>query len=103
MVGVDDALGGAIELCIAARPEAEAVIAGQRARRRAARDHLRGNTKTSWLLILVPNVICIAGAFVAGFGVMHSMVFNPIGGLLALGSGLRPLRKAARLRAAEEH
>jgi len=31
------------------------------------------------------------------------MVFNQIGGLLALGNGLRPLRKAARLRAAKEH
>ena len=200
MVGVDDALGGAIELCIAARPEAEAVIAGLRARgakhlaiisgdnpqptrklaERLEMDRyfaevlpqdkakyvellqkegrtvyfigdgvndsialktanvsisLRGassiatdtaqvvfmedsllkllelydvsramhrNINTSWAVIIIPNVICIAGAFLAGFGVMHSMVFNQIGGLLALGNGLRPLRKAARLRAAKE-
>jgi Cu2+-exporting ATPase len=49
-------------------------------------------------LILIPNLVCIAGAFVAGFGVMHSMVFNQIGGMLALGNGLLPLRKAAALR-----
>jgi Cu2+-exporting ATPase len=63
---------------------------------------LRSNIKTSWALILVPNLICIAGAFVAGFGVMHSMVFNQIGGMLALGNGLRPLRKAAAVRRAKE-
>jgi Cu2+-exporting ATPase len=33
---------------------------------------------------------------------MHSMVFNQIGGMLALGNGLLPLRKAARLREAKE-
>jgi hypothetical protein len=49
-----------------------------------------------------PNVFCIAGAFVAGFGVMHSMVFNQIGGMLALCNGLLPLRKAGALRAAKE-
>jgi heavy metal translocating P-type ATPase len=200
MVGVDDALGGAIELCTAERPEAAAVIAGLRARgakhlaiisgdhekptRRLAERlgmdryfaevlpqdkakyvellqregatvcfigdgvndsialkkanvsiSLRGassaatdtaqvvfmedslnkllqlhdvsrdlhrNIKTSWGLIVVPNLICIAGAFFAGFGVMHSMVFNQIGGMLALGNGLLPLRRAAKLRAAKE-
>jgi heavy metal translocating P-type ATPase len=200
MVGVDDALGGAIELCVAERPEAAAVIAGLRARgakhlaiisgdheqptRRLAERlgmdryfaevlpqdkakyvellqkegstvcfigdgvndsialkkanvsiSLRGassvatdtaqvvfmedslvkllqlhdvsrdlhrNIKASWGLIVVPNLICIAGAFLAGFGVMHSMVFNQIGGMLALGNGLLPLRKAAKTRAAKE-
>jgi heavy metal translocating P-type ATPase len=200
MVGVDDALGGAIELRAAERPEAAAVIAGLRARgakhlaiisgdheqptRRLAERlgmdryfaevlpqdkakyvellqkegstvcfigdgvndsialkkanvsiSLRGassvatdtaqvvfmedsldkllklhdvsrdlhrNISTSWGLIVVPNLICVAGAFLAGFGVMHSMVFNQIGGLLALGNGLLPLKKAARVRAAKE-
>jgi Cu2+-exporting ATPase len=200
MVGIDDALGGAIELVAAERPEAAAVIAGLRARgakhlaiisgdheqptRRLAErlgmdryfaevlpqdkakyveqlqregrsvcfigdgvndsialktanvsislrgassvatdtaqvvfmeDNLRKllalkdisrelhrNIRTSWSLILVPNLLCIAGAFVAGFGVMHSMVFNQIGGMLAIGNGLLPLRKAAKLRAASE-
>lgn len=200
MVGVDDALGGAIELRAAARPEAAQVIAGLRAR--GARhlaiisgDHeqptrklaerlgmdryfaevlpqdkaryvellqkegrkvcfigdgvndsialkkanvsisLRGassvatdtaqvvfmedslikllqlhdvsrdlahNIRTSWGLILVPNLLCVAGAFFAGFGVMHSMVFNQIGGMLAVGNGLLPLRKASRVRATKE-
>lgn len=200
LVGVDDALGGAIELRAAERPEAAAVIAGLRARgakhlaiisgdhekptRRLAQrlgmdryfaevlpqdkakyvellqkegatvcfigdgvndsialkkanvsislrgassvatdtaqvvfmeDNLRKllqlhdvsrdlnrNITRSWGLIVVPNLICIAGAFVAGFGVMHSMVFNQIGGMLALANGLLPLRKAARLRATKE-
>jgi heavy metal translocating P-type ATPase len=64
---------------------------------------LHRNINTSWSLILVPNLICIAGAFFAGFGVMHSMVFNQIGGMLAVGNGLLPLRKAAKVRAAKEH
>jgi hypothetical protein len=34
---------------------------------------------------------------------MLSMVFNQIGGMLALGNGLLPLRKAASIRAAKEH
>ncbi len=55
-----------------------------------------------WLLIIVPNLVCIAGAFVAGFGVAHSMVFNQIGGMLAVANGLSPLRKVARVRAAKE-
>lgn len=63
---------------------------------------LHRNINNSWSLILIPNIVCIAGAFVAGFGVMHSMVFNQIGGMLALGNGLLPLRKAAALRKAKE-
>jgi P-type E1-E2 ATPase len=200
MVGVDDALGGAIEMIAANRPEAEEVIAGLRAR--GARhlaiisgDHelptrklaaklgmdryfaevlpqdkakyvellqregrkvcfvgdgindsialkkanvsisLRGassvatdtaqvvfmedslakllqlqdisrdlasNINRSWALILIPNAICIGGAFFAGFGVMHSMVFNQLGGLLALGNGLLPLRKVAAAQAEQD-
>ena len=64
---------------------------------------LHRNINTSWGLILIPNLICIGGAFVAGFGVMHSMVFNQIGGILALCNGLLPLRKAAAVRAAKDH
>jgi len=63
---------------------------------------LHRNINASWALIVVPNLVCIAGAFVAGFGVMHSMIFNQIGGMLALGNGLLPLRKAAEVRAAKE-
>jgi hypothetical protein len=63
---------------------------------------LHRNINASWGLILVPNLLCIAGAFFAGFGVMHSMIFNQIGGMLALGNGLLPLRKVARIREAKE-
>ncbi len=63
---------------------------------------LHRNVRTSWGLILVPNLICVAGALLGGFGVMHSMVFNQIGGMLAVGNGLLPLRKAAKVRAAKE-
>lgn len=53
-------------------------------------------------MIVVPNLICVAGAFFGGFGVMNSMVFNQIGGMFAVGNGLLPLRKAVTLRAANE-
>jgi heavy metal translocating P-type ATPase len=63
---------------------------------------LHRNINTSWGLIVIPNLLCIGGAFFAGFGVMHSMLFNQIGGMLAVGNGLLPLRKAAKLKAAKE-
>jgi P-type E1-E2 ATPase len=63
---------------------------------------LQRNTNRSWALILGSNLICIGGAFFAGFGVMHSMVFNQIGGLLALGNGLQPLRKVAEAQAEKD-
>lgn len=62
---------------------------------------LKRNLNVSWGLIIIPNVVCIAGAFFGNFGVMHSMVFNQIGGLLALGNGLAPLRKVRQLRRAK--
>ncbi|MCG5237223.1 heavy metal translocating P-type ATPase [Xanthobacter oligotrophicus] len=65
-------------------------------------EELQSNIDRSWGLILVPNIICIGGAFFGGFGVMHSMVFNQIGGLLALGNGLLPLRKVAKVRAEKD-
>ena len=58
---------------------------------------LQRNIKRSWRMIVGANAICIAGALFGNFGVMHSMVFNQIGGLLAVGNGLLPLRRAARL------
>jgi Cu2+-exporting ATPase len=63
---------------------------------------LNRNINTSWGLIVIPNLFCIAGAFLAGFGVMHSMVFNQIGGMLAVGNGLLPLRKVKQLRQENE-
>jgi heavy metal translocating P-type ATPase len=58
---------------------------------------LQRNIDRSWGMIIVPNAVCVAGAFFAGFGVMHSMVFNQIGAVVALANGLLPLRKAADL------
>jgi len=58
---------------------------------------LQRNIDRSWRMIVGSNLICVAGAFFAGFGVMHSMIFNQIGGVLSVGNGLLPLRKAARL------
>ncbi|WP_020180189.1 heavy metal translocating P-type ATPase [Methylopila sp. M107] len=63
---------------------------------------LHKNISRSWGVILVPNIICIAGALFAGFGVMHSMIFNQIGGMAAVGNGLLPLRKASKIRAEKE-
>ncbi len=63
---------------------------------------LKRNIDNSWKLILATNLTCVAGAFFGGFGVMHSMVFNQVGGLLALGNGLLPLRKVSAQRAAKE-
>jgi heavy metal translocating P-type ATPase len=63
---------------------------------------LQSNIKRSWGIILGSNLICIGGAFFGGFGVMHSMVFNQIGGLLAVGNGLMPLRKVTEARAEKE-
>ena len=44
----------------------------------------------------------ITGAFLAGFGVMHSMVFNQIGAVVALANGLLPLRKVAHAQAEKD-
>ncbi|MEZ0296046.1 MAG: heavy metal translocating P-type ATPase [Candidatus Methylacidiphilales bacterium] len=63
---------------------------------------LQRNVDRSWNIIIVPNAICIAGAFFAGFGVMHSMVFNQIGSIFALANGLLPLRRVAEAQAEME-
>ena len=58
---------------------------------------LQANIKRSWRMIVGANAVCIAGALFGNFGVMHSMVFNQIGGLAVVANGLLPLRKAAQL------
>jgi heavy metal translocating P-type ATPase len=63
---------------------------------------LQKNIDRSWGLIIVPNAICVTGAFLAGFGVMHSMVFNQIGAVVALANGLLPLRKVAEAQAEKD-
>jgi Cu2+-exporting ATPase len=63
---------------------------------------LERNVRRSWQMIIWPNGLCAAGAFFLGFGIMHSMVFNNVSALFALGNGLRPLRKVAELQAQRE-
>lgn len=60
---------------------------------------LEKNVRRSWQMILWPNGFCVAGAFFLGFGIMHSMIFNNVSALFALGNGLLPLRKVAELQA----
>ena len=55
--------------------------------------NLDKNINRSWQLILVPNLMCIAGAFTMGFGVMASVVTNNVAALAALANGLLPLRR----------
>lgn len=63
-----------------------------------ARD-LDKNVSRSWTLILIPNVLCIAGAFTMGFGVMASVVTNNVAALGALANGMLPLRRIAQVQA----
>ena len=63
---------------------------------------LHRNTRNSWYMIVGTNAVCIAGALFSNFGVMHSMVFNQVGGLAAVANGLLPLRKAAKIQAERE-
>ncbi|MGY2048786.1 heavy metal translocating P-type ATPase [Methylobacterium sp. JK268] len=56
-----------------------------------ARD-LHGNVDLSWKLIRGANGVCVAGVFLAGFNIWHSVFFNNASALGALGNSLRPLR-----------
>jgi len=67
-----------------------------------ARD-LERNVQTSWVLILVPNILCIVGAFTLGFGVAMSVLTNNIAALGALANGVRPMRKVAAFEAERRH
>lgn len=60
---------------------------------------LERNVKRSWRLILAPNIFCIGGAFLLGFGVMASVLTNNVAALAALANGMLPLRKAAESQA----
>ena len=53
---------------------------------------LERNVKTSWQIILGPNLLCIAGAFFLGFGVMASVLANNVAAIGALINGLSPLK-----------
>jgi Cu2+-exporting ATPase len=60
---------------------------------------LERNVRISWGLILVPNIICIAGVFTLGFGIGMSVLTNNVAALAALANGVRPMRKVAALEA----
>lgn len=60
------------------------------------------NVNRSWTLILVPNVLCILGAFTMGFGVLASVVTNNVAAMGALANGMLPLRRIKQEMAEEE-
>jgi heavy metal translocating P-type ATPase len=64
---------------------------------------LERNVRNSWLMILGPNLTCIAGVFTLGFGIGASVVTNNVAGLAALFNGLLPMRKVAELEAERRH
>lgn len=57
---------------------------------------LEQNVNRSWKLITIPNGLCIAGVFLFGFNIWHSVAFNNISAIAALLNGLRPLQQAAK-------
>jgi heavy metal translocating P-type ATPase len=67
-----------------------------------ARD-LQRNVHNSWIMILVPNIACIAGVFTLGFGIGASVVTNNVAALGALANGIWPMRKVAQLEAERRH
>ncbi|HKM68808.1 MAG TPA: heavy metal translocating P-type ATPase [Stellaceae bacterium] len=67
-----------------------------------ARD-LERNVRNSWLMILGPNLACVAGVFTLGFGIGASVVANNVAALAALANGLLPMRRVAQLEAERRH
>jgi Cu2+-exporting ATPase len=61
------------------------------------------NVSNSWIMILIPNLACIAGVFTLGFGVAASVVTNNVASLGALANGVWPMRKVAQLEAERRH
>jgi Cu2+-exporting ATPase len=53
---------------------------------------LESNVQRSWYLILLPNSFCIAGVFLFGFNIWHSVFFNNVSALLSLANGMVPLK-----------
>jgi Cu2+-exporting ATPase len=61
------------------------------------------NVRNSWLMILGPNLACIAGVFTLGFGIGASVLTNNVAALAALANGLLPMRRVAELEAERRH
>ena len=57
--------------------------------------NLNRNVQRSWHMVVVPNVICVAGVFTMGFGIMASVIFNNVSAIVALANGLWPMRQVA--------
>ncbi len=57
---------------------------------------LENNVSRSWDMITIPNGFCIAGVFLFGFNIWHSVAINNLSAIAALFNGLIPLRQAAR-------
>jgi heavy metal translocating P-type ATPase len=64
---------------------------------------LQRNVRTSWALILAPNILCITGVFTLGFGIGASVLTNNVAALGALANGVRPMRKVAACEAERRH
>lgn len=56
------------------------------------------NVNRSWGLIVVPNLLSIAGALTMGSGMMAALVTNSAASLAALFNGMLPLRRVAQER-----
>jgi len=63
---------------------------------------LDNNIKRSWTMIIIPNAMCIVGAFTMGFGVMISVLMNNVTAIAALANGMAPLRQLKQIRAEQE-
>jgi Cu2+-exporting ATPase len=61
------------------------------------------NVRNSWIMIVIPNVICVAGVFTLGFGIGASVLTNNVAALGALANGVWPMRKVAHLEAERRH
>jgi Cu2+-exporting ATPase len=61
------------------------------------------NVRNSWLMILGPNLACIAGVFTLGFGIGASVLTNNVAALAALANGLLPMRRVTELEAERRH
>jgi hypothetical protein len=52
-----------------------------------ARD-LERNVRNSWIMIIVPNIVCILGVFTLSFGMGAAVVTNNVAALRALANAL---------------
>ena len=53
-------------------------------------DNLQKNVKRSFLMVAIPNTVCIAGAFMGLFGLKASLVLNNGFNLIAAANGTLP-------------